>query len=203
MYKKYISIPVDHTIGEHQQLGCFCYHPVDPFHSSAIPLPLSSDMPYSVLWECLLLCHLLSFLFVLTYLLLKFVFNVPHRSEFTRYFSFVNGSSRHWEIQGEFCCSVTQLCLTPCDPLDCSLHNIDWLRKPHKKKERKPYQGHVTLGESQVSRKGKFPLWPSSATLEAAPPQLECPALIILSICWQTRGSQLHFRLCGLNLVFG
>ena len=115
----------------------FCNHPVDPFHSSAIPLPLSSDMPCSVLWECLLLCHLLSFLFVLTYLLLKFVFNVPHQSEFTRHFSFLNGSSRHWEIQGEFCCSVVQLCLTPCDPLDCSLHNVDWLRKPHHKKGKK------------------------------------------------------------------
>lgn len=137
MYKKYIPIPVDHKTGEHQQLVYFCYHPVDPFHSLAVPLPLSSDMPCSVLWECLLLCHLLSFLFVLTYLLLKFVFNVPHWSEFTRYFSFVNGSSRHWEIQGEYCCSVTQLCLTPCDHLGCSLHNVDWLRKPHQKRRKK------------------------------------------------------------------
>ena len=207
MYKKYISIPVDHTIGEHQQLGCFCYHPVDLFHSLAVPLPLSSDMPCSVLWECLLLCHLLSFLFVLTYLLLKFVFSVPNRSEFTTYFSFLNGSSRHWEIQGEFCCSVVQLCLTPCDPLDCSLRNVDWLRKPHqkkkKKKEREPHQGHVSLAEYQVRGKGRFPLWPSSANLEAASPQLRCLALMILSIFWQTRGSQLNFRLCGLNLVFG
>ena len=47
-------------------------------------------------------------------------------------------------------------------PLNYSLHNVDWLRKPHqkkkKKKERKPHQGHVTFGEYQVSRKGKFPL---------------------------------------------
>ena len=144
MYKKCISVPVDHKIGDHHQLGCFCYHPVDPFHFSAIPLRLSSDMSCSVLWECSLLCHLLSFLFVLTYLLLKFVFSVPHRSEFTRYFSFLNGSSRHWEIQGEFCCSVAQLCLTPCDPLDCSLHNVDWLRKPHQKKKK----GKKTLSRS-------------------------------------------------------
>ena len=148
MYKKYISVSVDHRIGEHQQLGCFCSHPVDPFHSSAVPLPLSSDTPCSVPWECLLLCHLLSFLFVLTYLLLKFVFSVPHPSECTRYFSFLNGSSRHWEVQDDFCCSVAQLCLILHDPLDYSLHNIDWLRKPHpkkrKKKGRKPHQGHIT-----------------------------------------------------------
>ena len=151
---------------------------VDPFHLSAIPLPLSSDTPCSALWECLLLCHLLSLLFVLTYLLLKFVFSVPHGSECTRYFSFLNGSSRHWEIQGDFCCWVAQLCLIRCDPLDCGLHNVDWLRKPHQKKRgggKKPHQGHVTLGEYQVSGKGKFPLWPSSATLEAACPRLECP----------------------------
>ena len=52
-------------------------------------LALSSDMHCSALWECLLLCHLLSLLFVLTYLLLKFVFSVPHGSECTRYFSSV------------------------------------------------------------------------------------------------------------------
>ena len=165
---------------------------MDPFHSLAVPLPLSSDMPCSVLWECLLLCHLLSFLFVLNYLLLKFLFSVPHQSEFTRYFSFLNGSSRHWEIQGEYCCSVTQLCRPPCDHLGCSLHTVDWLRKPHqkrkkkKKRKEKPHQCHVTLGEYQVRGKGEFPLWPSSATLEAASPQLECPELMILSICWQT-----------------
>ena len=111
-------------------------------------LALSSDTPCSVPWECLLLCHLLSFLFVLTYLLLKFVFSVPHPSECTRYFSFLNGSSRHWEVQDDFCCSVAQLCLILRDPLDYSLHNIDWLRKPHpkkrKKKGRKPHQGHIT-----------------------------------------------------------
>ena len=106
---------------------------------SLVSRPLATILWHAlhVLWECLFLCHLLSFLFVLTYLLLKFVFNVPHRSEFTRHFSFLNGSSRHWEIQGEFCCSVVQLCLTPCDPLDCSLHNVDWLRKPHHKKGKK------------------------------------------------------------------
>ena len=75
--------------------------------------------------------------FVSTSLLLKFVFHVPHGSECTRYFSFLNGSSRHWEIQGDFCCWVAQLCLIRCDPLDCGLHNVDWLRKPHQKKKKK------------------------------------------------------------------
>ena len=100
--------------------------------------------------------------FVLTSLLVKFVFSVPHGSECTRYFSFLNGSLRHWEIQGDFCCWVAQLCLMRCDPLDCGLHNVDWLRKPHfkkkeRKKERKPHQGHVTLGKYKVGGKGNFP----------------------------------------------
>ena len=61
IYMKYISISVCHKTDLHQKRwSFFFYHPVDVFHSAAIPLLVPPDIHGSVLWMCLFACHLLS-----------------------------------------------------------------------------------------------------------------------------------------------